>query len=92
MRAYVAVKIDFAFRAKIEATGSDTSVIAEFLVVEEGKRSLLGKSTANDLKLLFVGPQINECRKVENEIFPKMPGVNVKFSIDKSIPPIQQAY
>ncbi|XP_062542266.1 uncharacterized protein K02A2.6-like [Armigeres subalbatus] len=95
LRAYAAsvpMKIDFAFRATIAATGSSNSVDADFLMVKDGKRSLLGRSTASDLGLLFVGAQIRKCEVVDNGIFPKMPGVKVRFSIDKSVPPTRNAY
>lgn len=94
LRSYatsVPIKVDFAFRAKIE-TGSTKSVIADFLVVEAGKRSLLGRSTASDLKLLLVGTQINSCEEIKSGIFPKMPNVEVKFSVDKAIQPTRNAY
>lgn len=85
------MKIDFAFRANIETVGGNISVVADFLVVAEGKRSLLGRSTASDLKLLFVG-SINNSEEMQNEYFPKMPGVSVKFSVDQSVPPTRNAY
>lgn len=95
LRAYATsapMKIDFAFRASVRAVGSQTSVKADFLVVNEGRRSLLGRSTASDMKLLFVGSQVNDCEMGDDKVFPKMPGVKVKFSIDKSVPPTRNAY
>ncbi|XP_062541054.1 uncharacterized protein LOC134209092 [Armigeres subalbatus] len=82
--------IDFSFRAEIESAAS--SITADFMVVQKGKRSLLGRSTASDLKLLFIGSQINDCRETQVDIFPKMPGVSVKFSVDTSVPPTKNAY
>lgn len=95
LKAYassVSMKVDFAFRAEIVPLGSNNKVEAEFLVVMDGKRSLLGRSTASDLKLLLVGAQVNACEVTLNKTFPKMPGVIVKFSVDKSIPPTRNAY
>lgn len=95
LKAYasnVPMKVDFAFKAEIEPLRSKDKVAAEFVVVMDGKRSLLGRSTASDLKLLFVGTQVNTCEVTPNKTFPKMPGVEVKFSVDKSIPPTRNAY
>lgn len=95
LKAYatsVPMKIDFAFRARIQPVGSTSSVIADFLVVMDGKRSLLGRTTASDLKLLFVGAQVNGCEATSDKKFPKMPGVKIKFSVDRSIPPTRNAY
>ncbi|XP_055522745.1 uncharacterized protein K02A2.6-like [Wyeomyia smithii] len=95
LRAYathVPMVVDSAFRANIQAARSTNSVVADFLVVKEGKRSLLGRSTASDLKLLAIRPQINEYRVDKKEIFPKMPGVKIRFSVDKTIPPTRNAF
>lgn len=95
LRAYatsVPMKIDFAFRTRIQPAGSTNSVIADFLVVMDGKRSLLGRTTASDLKLLFVAAPVDACEVTLNKKFPKMPGVKIRFSVDKSIPPTRNAY
>lgn len=95
LRAYAAnapMKIDFAFRTIVKALSSVKSVMADFVVVEDGKRSLLGRSTASDMGLLLVGWQVNKCEVINENVFPKMPGVKVKFSVDKSIPPTRNAY
>lgn len=69
------------------------SVTAIFYVIRNGHRSLLGRSTASDLKLLQIGSTVNSCETLINEAeFPKMPGVNVKFSVNKTIPPVKNAY
>lgn len=86
--------IKCGFRAKIEVVGCHKpSIVADFLVVKEGRRSLLSRSTAGDLKLLKLGISVNNC-DISNRInkFPKVPDVLVKFSIDKSIPPTKNAY
>lgn len=95
LRAYAAnepMKIDLAFRATVGVVGSSNTVLAEFLVVKDGKRSLLGRSTASDLELLFVGAQVNKCEILNEKIFPKMPGIKVKFNVDKSVLPTRNAY
>lgn len=85
------MKVERAFTATIEVSGnqSESKVTAEFIVVRKGRRSLLGRSTASDMGLLKVGESINNCEPV---LFPKMPGVKVKFSVDESIPPVRNAY
>lgn len=67
-------------------------VVAVFHVIPDGARSLLGRSTANDLKLLQVGKSVNTCETLDENIFPKMPGVKVSFSVNNSIPPTKNAY
>lgn len=84
------MKVECAFKATIETIGSMKLIVtAEFLVVREGKRSLLGRATASDMGLLKIGETINSC---ESGVFPKMPGVKVTFSVDDSIPPVRNAY
>ncbi|XP_062538450.1 uncharacterized protein LOC134206739 [Armigeres subalbatus] len=93
LRAYAssnAMVVEFAFTATIEAIGcSKPTIPADFFVVRDGKRSLLGRTTASDMELLKVGQSINSCY---SSIFPKMPGVKVKFSVDESISPVRNAY
>ncbi|XP_055543287.1 uncharacterized protein LOC129728846 [Wyeomyia smithii] len=86
--------IERAFRAKIQAIGLEKPIVtADFLVVKEGRRSLLGRSTASDMELLKIGFEVNTCEKLKHmQIFPKMPGVKIKFSIDKTVPPEKNAY
>lgn len=88
------ISVGCAFKAKIEVVGCHKpSVAAEFYVIGQGSRSLLGRSTASDLKLLKVGVSVNSCEKVKQaNKFPKVPGVLVKFSVDASTPPTKNAY
>ncbi|XP_053698986.1 uncharacterized protein LOC128745955 [Sabethes cyaneus] len=84
--------VECTFRAIIGVPGTTKpSVVATFYVVPNGARSLLGRSTAHDLKLLQIGNAVNNFESVD-AIFPKMPGVQVKFSVNKSIPPTKNAY
>ncbi|XP_058816193.1 uncharacterized protein LOC131679480 [Topomyia yanbarensis] len=97
LRSYVSSKhisVTHAFKAKIEVVGCyKPSIEAVFYVIDQGSRSLLGRSTASDLRLLEVGINVNSCEKMEQPTkFPKVPGVLVKFSIDTSIPPTKNAY
>lgn len=97
LRAYAVKKpmsILHAFRAHVEVVGTTKpTVVADFLVVNEGRRSLLGRTTANEMRLLEVGLAVNSCEdSSDREVFPKMPGVRVKFSVDKTVPPEKNAY
>ncbi|XP_062538745.1 uncharacterized protein LOC134207021 [Armigeres subalbatus] len=97
LRAYASdkpISVKCAFKAEIEVVEHNKPLLTtEFLVVTEGRRSLLGRSTASDLRLLQVGAMVNTCEVVDvSEIFPKVPGVLVKFSVDETVPPVRNAY
>ncbi|XP_055589043.1 uncharacterized protein K02A2.6-like [Uranotaenia lowii] len=97
LRAYATANpmtINCAFKAKVEVVGASKPVVeAEFLVVDEGRRSLLGRCTANELRLLDIGLNVHNCEEADDlTVFPKIPGVRVRFSIDKSVPPEKNAY
>ncbi|XP_055590910.1 uncharacterized protein K02A2.6-like [Uranotaenia lowii] len=97
LRAYATkcpMKIKTAFEAVIEVIGAEKPVIkATFLVIPEGNRSLLGRDTSSKMKLLKVGLSVNVCSSKSNTaVFPKMPGVKVKFTIDESVLPVKNAY
>ena len=81
------------FKASIVAKTSNPprpTNAAVFHVIPKGNRSLLGRSTANDLGLLQIINNVNH--KGDDGIFPKMPGVKVTFSVDKDVPPTKSAY
>lgn len=94
LRAYASNKsmtVCCSFRATVESVGFNRNgVVAEFLVVKAGKRSLLGRETASDMNLLRIGDAINSCEDLGK--FPRMPGVRIRFSIDRSIPSVRNAY
>lgn len=97
LRAYAAenpLKVECRFHAIISTCGRDSSnqAEAEFVVVPSGQRSLIGRTTASDLSLLRITPTVNACESRVGGVFPKMPGVKVRFSLDKSIPPERNAY
>lgn len=97
LRAYAVrtpMAVHHAFRALVEvAGGSKPKVSAEFLVIKAGRRSLLGRVTANEMRLLEVGFAVNNCEDSSfTEVFPKVPGIKVKFSVDKAVPPEKNAY
>ncbi|XP_058816578.1 uncharacterized protein K02A2.6-like [Topomyia yanbarensis] len=97
LRAYAAdqpMKIECVFKVKIEVVGaSKPPILAEFLVVPRGRRSLLGRGTASDMGLLKVGLLINSFTRTEDlAVFPKMPGVRIRFSTDETVQPEKNAY
>lgn len=97
LRAYGSQKsmvVEQIFEAEITGPGPNgPTEIATFYVVLDGLRSLLGRSTASDLGLLKVGSTVNTLGSVDKiKPFPKVPGVKIKFSVDKSVPPVKNAY
>lgn len=86
--------VERIFEAEIMVSECNKPAIqATFYVIRQGRKSLLGRSTASDLKLLMVGAMVNNCEVSNDEgEFPKMPGVSVKFSVNKAIPPVKNAY
>ncbi|XP_058837572.1 uncharacterized protein LOC131693626 [Topomyia yanbarensis] len=63
LRAYAAdqpMSVTKIFWEKVEVKGLNKPIIqAKFLVIPKGRRSLLGRETASDLKLLLVGQAVN---------------------------------
>lgn len=97
LRAYAAenpLRVECRFRAIISTCGHGDNyrAEAEFVVVPSGQRSLLGRATAGDLSLLRITPTVNACESTLRGVFPKMPGVKVRFSVDRTIPPERNAY
>lgn len=97
LRAYASetpMVVRCAFRAMVEVVDATKPIVtAEFLVVDEGRRSLLGRQTAIEMKLLKVGLAVNSCGPSTTPgIFPKVPNVKVRFSVNTSIPPEKNAY
>lgn len=81
------------FKAWIEATEMEKPrTFAEFVVVKNGMRSLLGRKTAIEMKLLAVGLGVNQISSGKSKKFPSMPGVEVDFDIDESVVPRRNAY
>ena len=85
--------VECVFKADILKVGLNSSELttpAVFYVVPKGTRSLLGRSTASDMGLLQINKTINQCGT--NDVFPKMPGVKVRFSVNSDVPPAKNAY
>ncbi|XP_055623626.1 uncharacterized protein K02A2.6-like [Toxorhynchites rutilus septentrionalis] len=79
------------FEAWISINESKPKSYAEFFVIEGSQKSLLSKRTAEDLKVLKVGLEVQHI-SAKSESFPKFPNVQVKLSIDKRVPPRKIAY
>lgn len=87
----VPLEVSAIFEAWIFVNPSKPKTYAEFFVVKEARRCLLSKNTSEELRVLKVGLdvlQVNTALKP----FPKFPGVVVKLSIDKAVPPKKLAY
>ncbi|XP_062557570.1 uncharacterized protein K02A2.6-like [Armigeres subalbatus] len=85
--------VECLLEAKVTVVGSASRPqVATFHVVPKGRRSLLGRSTASDLGLLQVGLNLHNVETSKPEKFPKMPGVKIRFSVDKAVPPVKNAY
>lgn len=85
------LRVRAMFEAWISVNDSKPSCYAEFFVIEGATKSLLSKTTAELLKILKIGLDVNNV-DVSTEHFPKFPNVLVKLSIDKSIVPRKIAY
>lgn len=64
---------------------------AEFAVVKGGIKSLLGRRTAMEMRLLAVGLGVNNL-EIGGKEFPCIPNVEVDFDIDEKVLPVRHAY
>lgn len=85
------LRVKAMFEAWISVNDSKPRCYAEFFVIEGATKSLLSKATAEYLKVLKIGLDVNNIN-VPTEHFPKFPNVQVKLSIDESIVPRKIAY
>lgn len=95
LRAYASstdLPIICTFKAWLETTEKPKPrTFAEFIVIQGGKRSLLGRKTSLEMKLLAIGLQVNEISEGAKE-FPSIPGPDIEFDIDETVIPTRQAY
>ncbi|XP_041785955.1 uncharacterized protein LOC121601214 isoform X2 [Anopheles merus] len=80
------IKIILKFKSLVTVNENKPTVYAEFFVVQNSNKSLLGKTTAEQLKVLKVGLEV---QNLEEKIqpFPKFPNIQIRLSINKAIPP-----
>lgn len=86
--------VECLLEAEITVSGRETrTMFSTFYVIPEGRRSLLGRTTSSDLGLVQVGLDLDnlEASSSAGE-FPKIPGVKVKFCVDKTVPSVKNAY
>lgn len=77
------------FKAQLSVHPDLPSTMEEFFVVKGARYGLMSKHAAMKLKVLKIGLRLDAVKldEEEEEEFPKVPGVLIKFDIDKSIPP-----
>lgn len=85
------LKVLATFHAEIEVVGASKPLDFTQIFVVEGKtQPLLSRKTAERLKLLKVGLEVNSLKTAPSEgVFPTIPGPPVKLDIDRSIDPKQ---
>lgn len=93
------LNVSAIFEAWISVNPTKPTSYAELFVIEGARKSLLSKRTSEDLRVLKIGLDVLHVdRDVETEVnasvkpFPKFPGVQVKLSIDPTVPPRKIAY
>lgn len=83
------------FEAVISVNPTKPESYAEFFVIDGARKSLLSKRTSEDLKILKIGLDVlhlNQENGMDGKPFPKFPGIQVKLSIDRTVPPKKIAY
>lgn len=83
------LKIVATFRAHIETLNlTKPKTFEEFIVVDEPGIPLLSFHTARRLGIIKIGADVNNVLdKSEKESFPKVPGLKVRFLVDRSVRP-----
>ncbi|XP_049279570.1 uncharacterized protein K02A2.6-like [Anopheles funestus] len=79
------------FESWITISETKPKTYAEFFVIQDARRCLLSKRTAEELKVLKVGLEVNRIA-TKTGSFPKFPNVLLKLSIDYRVPPRKLAY
>lgn len=85
------LRVHAVFEGWISVNENKPKCYAEFFVIEGANKSLLSKSTAEDLQILKIGLDVNNI-EINTTPFPKFPNVQIKLSIDKSVVPRKLAY
>lgn len=87
-RAYGGKELKLLGVFKAEIKVADKIEIAEFYVVDESGKILLGRETAIALKILKIGHDVNQI----DEQFAKIKGVMVDIPINQDVTPVSQMY
>ncbi|XP_049277861.1 uncharacterized protein K02A2.6-like [Anopheles funestus] len=85
------LKLQGKFEAWVKVNEAKPKVYAQFFVVEQSGKCLLGKRTAEALRVLKVGLEVLQIDKTK-KAFPKFPDIQVKLSIDKAVVPKKISY
>lgn len=81
-----------AFKARIGVGYGKPETTADFFVIKDARRALIGKATALELQILKLGVHISAVSATVYKEFPKVPGRQFSFTIDRSVPPHKSAY
>lgn len=96
VRAYATtenLEIVCAFKAWVEVPGTlKPKAFAEFVVIKNGGRSILGRKTARQMKVLATGVSVNAIDADKIDEFPSVPGVEVDFDVDPTVKPKKVIY
>lgn len=84
--SHMPLNIIVGFKCKI-SVGQNSSY-ADFFVIKDATKSLLGKITAKELKILRIG--LEEVNHINDKEFPCFKGISVKLDIDKNVRPVCQ--
>lgn len=85
------LRVTAKFETWISVNSSKPEAYVEFYVIERARKSLLSKATSEELRVLKVGLDVHNVTD-SGMPFPKFSGVQVKLSIDRTIPPKKVAY
>lgn len=86
------LRISKTFEAHVMVNNDKPTIHAKFFVVQDAVRCLLSKETAEKLKVLKIGLDVNSIERTKQEPFPKVPNLKLSFIIDESIQPKQVSY
>lgn len=80
------------FKCEIEIRETNRKSTEVVFVIKEARNCLLGKSSAERLDVLRIGVICKLDERDESKKFPKIPNLQVKFHIDKSVPGVRVPY
>lgn len=89
----LAIRCTFKAWIRAEAKGKPET-FAEFVVVEGGSKSLLGRQSAIEMRLLALGLEVNLLtdKGARHQKFPSIPGLEIHFEVDEFVLPSRHAY